>query len=79
MTTKQALTTTWIEISSGGFIGEAVTHHEIEITNATSTPTGTQPCHTIKGFDSYQFPAPLSGSWYARVASGNSHLVYTEV
>ncbi|RLB10200.1 MAG: hypothetical protein DRG27_03535 [Deltaproteobacteria bacterium] len=80
-TTLIELTTTWAEIGAFAFIGQRQVNGKgtIEITSSDTLPVGEVPCHKIMPDVSLSFPAPASGSWYARVDARSSSLVYTEV
>ena len=79
MTKTIDLTDTWVEIATSGFVAQAVTSGRIEIRNDDALPTGDQPCHVVSGSANLDFPFPASGSWYARVRSGDGTIVVTEV
>ena len=79
ITKELQLTSVWQEVSSGGFMGQKDQSSTVEVCNADALPSGDVVTHTVLGSTNLQFPAPASGSWFARVRSGTAFLVVTEI
>ncbi len=81
ITVELDLTATWQLVGATAFIGQRQINGKgvIEITNADALPSGTVTCHQVQPDVNLSFPAPASGNWYARVATGTTKLVHTAV
>ena len=80
-TSKIILTTDWQAVTDLGFVGQCRQSDSIFITNSDAVPAVDAVSHAITDTVNLQFPAPASGTWYAK--SGNAadtvELVFTEV
>ena len=73
------LSTTWQRVTSSGFVGQKDKSTIVEVCNADSTPSGEVSRHIIEKVENLQFPAPITGYWYARTDTSTAALTYTEV
>ena len=79
---KLDLTDTWQEVSNGSIVanGGAYGPGRVEIINGDSAPAGDQDAaFTFPASPLVSFPAPASGSLYARVSEGTGFLIYYEM
>ena len=79
---KLNLTDTWQEIGSSSIVasGGSYEYGRVEIITADSVPSGEQDAaFTFPTSPLVSFPAPVSGSLYARVTEGTGFLIYYEI
>ena len=79
---KLNLVTSWQEVSSSSIVisGGSYGTGRTEIINASNLPSGDQEAaFTFPSGPLVSFPAPASGSLYARVSSGTGFLIFYEV
>ena len=70
----------WQEVGAISFIFTKGTGHIIELVNADALPNGTvEEAMLLSRADFQIIPAPASGSYFVRVASGTGVLKYSEV
>ncbi len=71
--------TAYVEISTAGALISAYSAGQIIVTNADALPSVDTVGHPVSDGESRVFPAPASGSWYAKASIGSGSVIVTEI